>query len=137
MGDVGLIPGWGRSPGGEHGNPLPYSCLENPLDRGAWWAWDHKELDTTQYTHQHTRKLTQLIWGFMQTTRVFMNTMSLGQISLPPPLLGAFPFPLFSLPSPPFFLCHNRIPQIGRLKQNKCIYQSLEAEKVLAYRFHP
>ena len=33
--DVGLIPGSGRSPGGEHGNPLQYSCLENPMDRGA------------------------------------------------------------------------------------------------------
>ena len=30
------IPGWGRSPGGEHGSPLQYSCLENPMDRGAW-----------------------------------------------------------------------------------------------------
>ena len=37
-GDVGLIPGSGRSPGGGHGNPLQYSCLENPMDRGAWWA---------------------------------------------------------------------------------------------------
>ena len=37
-GDVGLIPGWGRSPGGGHGNPLQYSCLEDPMDRGAWWA---------------------------------------------------------------------------------------------------
>ena len=36
--DAGLIPGSGRSPGGEHGNPLQYSCLENPTDRGAWWA---------------------------------------------------------------------------------------------------
>ena len=36
--DVGLIPGLGRSPGGEHGNPLQYSCLENPMDRGAWRA---------------------------------------------------------------------------------------------------
>ena len=32
------IPRLGRSPGGEHGNPLQYSCLENPMDRGAWWA---------------------------------------------------------------------------------------------------
>ena len=32
------IPGSGRSPGGEHGNPLQCSCLENPMDRGAWWA---------------------------------------------------------------------------------------------------
>ena len=38
---AGLIPGWGRSPGGAHGNPLPYSCLGNPMDRGAWWATVH------------------------------------------------------------------------------------------------
>ena len=37
-GDVGSIPGLGRSPGEGHGNPFQYSCLENPMDRGAWWA---------------------------------------------------------------------------------------------------
>ena len=36
--DAGLIPGLGRSPGGGHGNPLQYSCLENPMDREAWQA---------------------------------------------------------------------------------------------------
>ena len=36
--DAGLIPGLGRSPGGGNGNPLQYSCLENPMDRGAWRA---------------------------------------------------------------------------------------------------
>ena len=36
--DLGLIPELGRSPGGGHGNPLQYSCLGNPMDRGAWWA---------------------------------------------------------------------------------------------------
>ena len=36
--DSGLIPGWGRFPGGGHGNPLQYSCLEKPMDRGALWA---------------------------------------------------------------------------------------------------
>ena len=36
--DAGSIPGWGRSPGGGHGNPLQYPCLENPTDRGAWQA---------------------------------------------------------------------------------------------------
>ena len=40
-GDLGLIPGPGRSPGGGQGNPLQYSCLENPLDRGAWRATVH------------------------------------------------------------------------------------------------
>ena len=39
--DAGSIPGWGRSPGGGHGNPLQYSYLENPMDRGAWWATVH------------------------------------------------------------------------------------------------
>ena len=39
--DAGSIPGSGRSPGGRHGNPIQYSCLENPMDRGAWWATVH------------------------------------------------------------------------------------------------
>ena len=40
-GDPGSIPGSERPPGGGHGNPLPYSCLENPMDRGAWGATVH------------------------------------------------------------------------------------------------
>ena len=40
-GDTGLIPGSGRFPGGGHGNPLQYSCLENPKDRGAWKTTVH------------------------------------------------------------------------------------------------
>ena len=39
--DIGLTPGLGRSPGEGHGNPLQYSCLENFMDRGAWWATVH------------------------------------------------------------------------------------------------
>ena len=39
--DMGSIPGLGRSPGGGPGNPLQYSCLENSMDRGAWWATVH------------------------------------------------------------------------------------------------
>ena len=49
-GDTGSIPGSGRSPGEGNGNPLQYSCLGNPMDRGAWQATVHgvaKELDTT------------------------------------------------------------------------------------------
>ena len=49
-GDAGLIPGCGTSPGEGHGNPFQYSCLENPMDRGAWWAVVHgvmKESDVT------------------------------------------------------------------------------------------
>ena len=54
----GLIPGLGRSPGGEHGNPLQYSCLENSMDRGAWWAIVHQvaksqtQLNKSHYTAQ-------------------------------------------------------------------------------------
>ena len=51
-GDTGLIPGSGRFPGDGNGNLLQYSCLENPMDTGAWWAtyspWGHKESDTTE-----------------------------------------------------------------------------------------
>ena len=39
--EVGSIPGWGRSPRVRHGNQVYYSCLENPMDRGAWWATVH------------------------------------------------------------------------------------------------
>ena len=40
-GDMSLIPGWGRSPGEENGNPLQYSCWDNPMDRGAWMSTAH------------------------------------------------------------------------------------------------
>ena len=41
-GNEGLIPGSGRSPRGGHDNLLQYSCLENPMDRGPWWAMVHR-----------------------------------------------------------------------------------------------
>jgi len=49
VGDTNLIPGLGRSPGGGNGNPLQYSCLENPPDKGlaSYSPWGHKQLDTT------------------------------------------------------------------------------------------
>ena len=51
-GDPGSIPGLGRSPEEGNGNPLQYSCLENSMDGGAWWAtyspWGHKESDMTE-----------------------------------------------------------------------------------------
>ena len=57
--ETGSIPGLGRSPGG-NGNPLQYSCLENPMDRGAWWATVHgvtksqtQLSDINTHTHMH------------------------------------------------------------------------------------
>ena len=53
--DVGLIPGSGRSTGGGHGDPLQYSCLENPVDRGAWQATVHEITKSrTRLTNENT-----------------------------------------------------------------------------------
>ena len=52
-GDMGLIPGLGRSFGGGNGNPLQDSCLENPTDQGAWWTTVHRvanQSDTAEVT---------------------------------------------------------------------------------------
>ena len=55
-GDIHLIPGLGRSPGGEHGNPIQSSCLENPMDRRAWQATVHGVTKSRTWlsTHTHT-----------------------------------------------------------------------------------
>ena len=55
-GDLGLIPGLGRSPGEGNSNPLQYSCLENPMDRETWLGYSprgSKESDTTERLHFH------------------------------------------------------------------------------------
>ena len=60
VGDLGSIPGLRRFPGGGNGNPLQYSCLENPTDRGTWWTAAHgfaKSDMTEQLTHKHKNKI--------------------------------------------------------------------------------
>ena len=65
VGDPGLIPGSGGFPGKENGNPFQYSCLENSMDRGAWWAIVHEviesdmteQFNTHTHTHTHTHTL--------------------------------------------------------------------------------
>ena len=83
-GDLGSIPGLGRSPRGGHGNPLQYSCLENPMDRGIWWATvrGHKESDMTEWpsTAQHRPLSLCCPWLVHKTfvkQRLFPDTLSL------------------------------------------------------------
>ena len=70
--NLGSIPGTGRSPGGGHGNPLRYSCLEDPMGRGVWWATAHrvaksqtqlKRLNTHTHIHPppHKSRVTNLM----------------------------------------------------------------------------
>ena len=53
IGEAELVPNLGRSPRGGNGNPLQYSCLENPMDRGAWWATVHG--DAKSWKHLRTQ----------------------------------------------------------------------------------
>ena len=68
-GDTVSIPGWERSPGGENGNPFQYSCLKNPVDRGAWRAAVQRvvkswiRLSTHTHTHTHTQICEDLYGG--------------------------------------------------------------------------
>ena len=59
MRDAGLIPGSRRSPGGGHGNPLQYSCLESPMDRGAWRAAVHKVAKSRTWLESHMTETTE------------------------------------------------------------------------------
>ena len=70
MGDAGLILGLGRFPGGGNGNPLQYSCLENPMDREAWWAAVHGVTDSWIQLSDwaHTQR-----WLAVTSLKVFKN----------------------------------------------------------------
>ena len=93
--DTGSIPGTGRSPGGGHGNPLYYSCLENPMDRGAWWA----------AVHRVTKSQTRLS-DFTFTFRRQYDS----NIRKPCYRKGIS-----------FLRCHSEVSQTGDLKKKKCI----------------
>ena len=56
-GEDGAVPGLGRSPGERNGNPLQYSCLENPMDRGAWWVTVHGVAQSRDMTEQLNKNM--------------------------------------------------------------------------------
>ena len=90
-GDLGLIHGLGRSHGRGHGIPLQYSCLENSMDRGAWWAyspWGRKESDTTEWacTHNTSKETKGVNMRRLTELRVLLSGQS-GQAQI----LGLFP----------------------------------------------
>ena len=68
-GDLSSILGLGRSPGGGHGNPLQYSCLENPMDRGAWWAAVHRVANDLSQTTEVTSCTCMYIYVYMIPTK--------------------------------------------------------------------
>ena len=81
-GDVGSIPGSGRSPGGGHGHPLQYSCLGNPMDRGAWRAtvhgvsrrqhnWSTKQAHTKLITHRPTVNACRIVVVLVSCAQLF------------------------------------------------------------------
>ena len=76
----GLIPGSGRSPGEVNGNPLQYSCLENPMDEGAWWATVHmvtESQDTTEATeHERTQREPPGVFKSKSTTQKAERTVA-------------------------------------------------------------
>ena len=95
-GDAGLTPGWGRSPGGGHGSPLQYCCLENPKDRRAWWLQfmgsqraGHDWVIEHTHTHTHTHTTERLLCpGVPQGSSVPLgpNSSCLGLSHDSPPL---------------------------------------------------
>ena len=70
-GDMGMIPGLGRSTGEENGNPLQYSCLENPMDREAWWATVHGVTESrTQLSNFTYLLMTKLMSVHLKTEEI-------------------------------------------------------------------
>ena len=78
MGDLGLTPRSGKSPGERNGNPLQYSCLENPMDGGAWWAIVHgvskSQTQLSDFTFFHRLYFLSLYGVCMEKKKQKQNT---------------------------------------------------------------
>ena len=89
--DPGSIPGLGGSPGEGNGNPLQYSCLENPMDRGAWWATVYgvaKESDRTEHLAAAAAAARQALAGLPASSWGAFHSWSLHPGALPPTTTG-------------------------------------------------
>ena len=87
-GDLGLIPGSGRSPGEGHGYPLQYSCLENPMDRGAWQATIHGIIKS----QTRLSNISFLFFSFMVSLKLKVTLLFYKRNSLFPPFWGQIKF---------------------------------------------
>ena len=83
-GDVSSIPGSGRPPGGGNGNPLQYSCLENRMDGGAWWATVHEVTESRTQLKQLSTSVC-CCYSFTQPRPVLCNPMDCSTPGLPVP----------------------------------------------------
>ena len=122
-GDTGSIPEQGRSPGGGHGNPLQYSCLENPMDRGAWRATVHgvaqsqtglKRLSTHALTRYRTWSIRT---GTMSTDTTYVILFHLGWLACSHPLLLLSHCSRVRLLGTPWTAAHQAPPSMGFSRQ--------------------
>ena len=119
-GEVGSVPGWGRSPGGQHGNPLQYSCLKNPRGRGAWWAIVHRVTKSrTQLkqlsTNTHTYSWLTMFWWFQVNSK---GTQ---------PYIYMYPFSPILLSHPGCHITSSRVKRhevVGQVERSKPAEQS-------------
>ena len=75
--DARSVPGSGRSPREGNGNPLQYSCLGNPVDRGAWWATVHRVTQSWTQLSMHIHYLLRLLWKWSELMHVKFWTLCL------------------------------------------------------------
>ena len=96
-GDAGSIPGWGRSPGGGHGNPLQCSCLENPKDRGTWWATVHRVTKSWTWLKWLSRHTHNISYVYLIVHYIPRTYLTIGSLYL---LLTFIQFPFPPHPAP-------------------------------------
>ena len=121
---VFLIPGSGRFPGEGNGNPLQYSCLENSIDRGTWWATvhrSHKDLDTTEHWAQETSTTSSWPHTMLEQKPIHkqnkVNALTRTQCQI----TAVFPNSPLSLFLSPNFMCRRKAGGNESLQEEFCL----------------